>query len=156
MMHRRYQPRLRTRALLLMVGVATMLLVSAHCDPYWSPNSAATLFLGYPAVALGCVAILLAFYRLRLDQRRLLTRVGIYLGKISYGLYIWQMIALVLVIRALDRPLPFAPDWVYSSTFEAVCAFVVTVGLASASYRFLETPFLRLKSRFAVISTRPE
>ena len=68
--------------------------VSAYCDPYWSPNSALTLFFGYPAVTLGCVAILLAFLGLQLNRDSLMTRAGVYLGKISYGLYIWHMVAL--------------------------------------------------------------
>jgi hypothetical protein len=40
------------RAALLAAGVATMLIMSAWCDPYWSPNSALTLFVGYPVVTL--------------------------------------------------------------------------------------------------------
>jgi len=155
MTHRQYRPTIAARAVLLVAGVATMLLVSAHCDPYWSPNSAATLFFGYPAVALGCVAILLAFLGLPLRRDRFLPRAGIYLGKISYGLYVWQMMAIVLVLRGIDRPLPVSGDWVDSATFAALCSFVLTIALAAASYRFLETPFLRLKSRFAVVPSRP-
>ncbi len=150
-----YRPNAATRGGLLLVGLATILTVSAFCDPYWSPNSAATIFFGYPAAALGCMAIVLAFSGLPLNRNRWPIRAGIYLGKISYGLYIWQMMALVLVIQALDRPLPFAPEWIDSSTFTAICAFALTVALAASSYRLLEKPFLRLKSRFAVIPTRP-
>jgi len=155
MMHKQYHPRTHIRLLLLILGVAMMLVVSAFCDPYWSPNSAATLFFGYPAVALACLVILLAFSGLRLRQNRSFTRAGIYLGKISYGLYIWQMMALVLIVKGVDRPLPFVGDWVYSSTFETICAFGLTVAIAAASYRFLEAPFLKLKSRFALIPSRP-
>ena len=156
MRNRQHRPGMPTRALLLALGIATMLTVSAWCDPYWSPNSAATLFFGYPAVALGCVAILLAFHGLPLDPKRFLPGLGIYLGKISYGLYIWQMTAIVLVLKGLNRPLPVTGQWVDSVTFAAFCAFILNVAIAAASYRFLETPFLRLKSRFAVVPSRPE
>jgi peptidoglycan/LPS O-acetylase OafA/YrhL len=42
-----------------------------------------------------------------------------------------------------------------SSTFAALCAFGVTIIISAISYRFLETPFLRMKSRFALIPSRP-
>ncbi|HVN28818.1 MAG TPA: acyltransferase [Candidatus Binataceae bacterium] len=154
--HRKYAPHALVRAALLLAGPGIMLMVSAYCDPYRSPNSALTLFFGYPAVALGCVVILLGFHGMRLNQERFLDRAGIYLGRISYGLYIWQMTAIVLVVRGLDRPLPVSGDWVDSVKFAAACAFVLNIGIAAASYRWVETPFLRLKSRFAVVPSRPE
>jgi peptidoglycan/LPS O-acetylase OafA/YrhL len=155
MIHRQNRLPLAARAMLLAAGIAIILTVSAWCDPFWSPNSAATLFLGYPAVALACIIILLAFHGLALNRDRLLPRAGIYLGKISYGLYIWQMTAIVLVLKGLNRPLPVTGQWVDSVTFAAFCAFILNIAIAAASYRFLETPFLRLKSRFAVVPSRP-
>ena len=151
----RLHRRMVVRAGWLIFGIGTILVVAAFCDPYWSPNSAATLFFGYPAVALGCGAILLAFCGLPMRENRFYIRAGVYLGKISYGLYIWQMIALIVVIKGLARPLPFVGGWIDSSTFVALCAFPLTVAIASVSYRFLETPFLSLKSRFALIPSRP-
>jgi peptidoglycan/LPS O-acetylase OafA/YrhL len=71
-------------------------------------------------------------------------------------LYIWQMTAIVLVLNGLNRPLPVTGGWVDSVTFAAFCAFILNIAIAAASYRFLETPFLRLKSRFAVVPSRPE
>jgi peptidoglycan/LPS O-acetylase OafA/YrhL len=150
-----FRPRALARISLLIFGVATMLVVSAFCDPYWSPNSARTLFFGYPAVTLGCVSILAAFLGRKLNATSLMTRAGVYLGKISYGLYIWHMVALELAVKALARPIPFAGDWVESSAFVAFCALGLTIAISAASYRLLETPFLRLKSRFALIPSRP-
>jgi peptidoglycan/LPS O-acetylase OafA/YrhL len=150
-----FRPRAGLRLPLLLLGLATMLTVSAWCDPFWSPNSTLTIFFGYPAIALGCVPIILAFSGLPLNQDHLLPRAGIYLGRISYGLYIWQMTGLELAIQALNRPLPFAPDWVYSSRFTTMLAFGLTIAMAATSYHLLERPFLRLKTRFAVIPSRP-
>jgi peptidoglycan/LPS O-acetylase OafA/YrhL len=143
------------RLFLLLSGVATMLVVSAFCDPYWSPNSALTLFFGYPAVATGCTAIVAAFLGMELASTTFIARAGIYLGKISYGLYIWHMLALELVIKGLARPFPWAGDWIYSSAVEALCALALTIAISAASYRWLETPFLKMKSHFALIPSRP-
>jgi peptidoglycan/LPS O-acetylase OafA/YrhL len=152
---KRFRPRALARLSLLTMGVATVLMVSAYCDPLRSPNSALTLFFGYPAVTLACAAILAAFLGLKMRMTSLVARAAIYLGKISYGLYIWHMVALEAAVKGLARPIPFAGAWADSSTFIALCAFGLTVVISSASYRLLEMPFLRLKSRFALIPSRP-
>ena len=55
---------------------------------------------------------------------------GSYLGKISYGLYVFH----AAVIRIVPSPLFALP---------------LTIAIAALSYRHLESPFLRLKDRFA-------
>jgi peptidoglycan/LPS O-acetylase OafA/YrhL len=66
-----------------------------------------------------------------------------YLGKISYGLYLLHPIAIVASIRLFA-----GIGWVNDTLFYPTC-FLITIGLSALSYRFLESPFLRLKSRFA-------
>jgi len=74
----------------------------------------------------------------------------VYLGKISYGLYVFHVLGLKvggsLVVR-LRLPLV--------EVCAPVASLLITVLLAGLSYRFLETPFLRLKERFAVVQSRP-
>jgi peptidoglycan/LPS O-acetylase OafA/YrhL len=53
-----------------------------------------------------------------------------YLGKISFGLYVFHAAALELASNAF-------------------VGLVLTIAAAALSYRFLEMPFLRLKQRFA-------
>ena len=69
----------------------------------------------------------------------------VYLGRISYGLYVFHLFALALVIQSsftsvLGVPLGYG--------LRVLFAFMLTVGLAAVSYRFLEQPFLKLKKRF--------
>lgn len=69
------------------------------------------------------------------------------LGTISYGLYMWHMVA-VYGTSALFR----ATRWwhghpvLYCAAYYAL-ALGATVAIASLSYRFFEQPFLRLKDR---------
>jgi peptidoglycan/LPS O-acetylase OafA/YrhL len=62
----------------------------------------------------------------------------VYLGRISYGLYVFHLLALAVMINV---PLGFG--------LRVLCSFLVTVALASVSYTWLEKPFLRLKQRFS-------
>jgi peptidoglycan/LPS O-acetylase OafA/YrhL len=69
-----------------------------------------------------------------------------YIGTISYGIYLYHM-PVPFVYRAIAaRAFPHfhMPD----SVFLVFC-FVVTIALAAFSYRFIETPFLKLKRYFA-------
>jgi peptidoglycan/LPS O-acetylase OafA/YrhL len=38
---------------------------------------------------------------------------------------------------------------------QSVVALALTIALAAASYRWLESPFLRMKERFARVQSRP-
>src|SRR5260370_32114102 len=100
--------------------------------------------LTYPSVAAAC-ALLVAVFLSAPSTKSAITGALGYLGKISYGLYVFHVLALSL-----------AHKWFGSSlAYIAVAAFL-TLGLASASYHFLESPFLRLKARFTRIQSQPE
>ena len=59
-----------------------------------------------------------------------------YLGKISFGLYVFHVAALRIA-------------------GSAVAGLALTVLAAALSYRFLESPFLRWKGRLARVESRP-
>ena len=71
------------------------------------------------------------------------------LGKISYGLYMLHYVGLLLTLSLLH------PSWGWELLAAKAMGFVVTLVLAFASYRWIESPFLRLKSRFAPVLSRP-
>ena len=79
----------------------------------------------------------------------------IYLGKISYGLYVFQFIG----IRVALRPANILAAHTHLSTttvsfFQNGLALVLTFVMAHLSYRYLESFFLRLKERFVTVKTR--
>ena len=68
-----------------------------------------------------------------------------YLGKISYGMYVYHY-ALIFFASRLQDYIPLAPD--QAQLLTALIAFVATLAIASASYALLEKPILSLKDRF--------
>jgi peptidoglycan/LPS O-acetylase OafA/YrhL len=107
--------------------------------------SLAGTLIGYPAVVLACTAILVAFMGL---PARL--PVFQYLGKISYGLYVYHMVSILIT----DRLMPDSSG-VGHAGIRAIVALGITVALSAASYAIVEKPFLNLKRRFTYVQSRP-
>jgi peptidoglycan/LPS O-acetylase OafA/YrhL len=68
-----------------------------------------------------------------------------YLGKISYGIYMYHVLIINLVLTSLNKL--HLMMWVYPAIF------ILVILLSSLSYRFVEGYFLTKKKFFSVIST---
>lgn len=68
-----------------------------------------------------------------------------YLGKISYGLYMFHAVACVFCIRLLERMQLLNDGLLYP------LVIVLTVGMAGISYTYFEERFIRLKVKYAKI-----
>lgn len=82
-----------------------------------------------------------------------------YLGKISYGLYVFHSLLLVLVFRLLGKISMASPlrGHVAASAyreFGVIAALVLDLILAHLSFVYFEGFFLRLKRRFTFVPTR--
>jgi peptidoglycan/LPS O-acetylase OafA/YrhL len=103
--------------------------------------------LGHPFTALASAAVLLSVLG---SQNQLLRNPTLlYLGKISYGLYVLHEFAHFCAIRLVHASTPFMV------VAQSIVGLTLTILLAAASYRWLESPFLRLKERFAHVQSRP-
>jgi peptidoglycan/LPS O-acetylase OafA/YrhL len=79
----------------------------------------------------------------------------VYLGKVSYGLYVFHVLGLRIALRPatlLVRHLAL-PHWAVQ-TFQDLLGLAVTFVMAHLSYRYFEAFFLRFKERFAFVKTR--
>jgi peptidoglycan/LPS O-acetylase OafA/YrhL len=72
-----------------------------------------------------------------------------YLGKISYGLYMFHVPCLWIVGEIVPRVLKTCVPLVIG-----LAGLLGTIAVASISYRYLETPFLRMKERFEIVKSR--
>jgi peptidoglycan/LPS O-acetylase OafA/YrhL len=117
-----------------------------------APRSVAPVLgtiIGRPLVALGAAGILIGFIGISNHFKALANPVLTYLGKISYGLYVYHMAGLLV-----SRP------WFRTNTALGYIAYasvglLITVIVSIISYHWLESPFLRLKDRYAIVLSRP-
>jgi peptidoglycan/LPS O-acetylase OafA/YrhL len=134
------------RRLLLAAGLTGWIAASMWLIDQPGPVDMRSV-LGRLVISLGAVLILYSC----LGSRSRLVRSDwvVRLGKVSYGLYMLHFIALLLVIDLLH------PSWGWKLLATKALALALTVVLAWASYRWIESPFLRLKDRFATVLSRP-
>jgi peptidoglycan/LPS O-acetylase OafA/YrhL len=101
--------------------------------------------VGYNALVAGAIAIMVAFIGMPLRSATLQ-----YLGKISYGLYVYHL-GCILV---MDKVFIMDPG-VLHAVLRVFVAFAFTVAVSAVSYAIIEKPFLNLKRRFTFIESRP-
>ena len=138
------------RISLFVCGLGALYLAQARFHAKLGPTPAefSQAAAGYLFVNAGCAILFFAFLgatELR-NARPLL-----YLGRVSYGLYVFHFAMLNLCDKGLRRlPQTLVPF----ALVKAVAALALTVLCASLSWRFFESPILRFKNRFEVIRTR--
>jgi peptidoglycan/LPS O-acetylase OafA/YrhL len=155
----RMNPRPALRVALVLAGVASWMFAAHYCSLPLQV-SALKVSIGYPAVALGSGAFLIAMLGAEsFGTGSAMARCLTYLGKISYGLYVYSPVAKTFAYVVLYRAfIPkfaeagYAP-WTPWAAF-VLFAFVLNVAMAAVSYRLLEAPFLRLKERFTRVPSR--
>ena len=122
-----------TRLALSFGGLAVWLLSIRFHDRLIYPDIAY-----FPLVVFGSCLILLGVLGSNLRFPIL-----VYLGRISYGLYVFHAAALALASLV----------FVNYSLLHALAGLVITLMMGSVSYAVLEQPFLRLKKRFTYVTS---
>jgi len=139
--------------ILLLAGVFALFLVTVLPNVnkiQWH------LMLTYPLIGIGTSLILIAVMQGNLGPLSSVFKNKIlgYLGKISYGLYVFHFVGLELSYKIIDTFISQERLLFYPTT-GLLLGLVITVTIAMVSYQFLERPFLRLKERFTFIKSRP-
>ena len=118
--------------------MATALAAFVVCG--YAPQEGPWVLLTYPAATLASGVLVVAALACESPWRW-----TVYLGRISYGLYVFHLLALSLAWNYLAAPGPA----LMPMALQFSAALALTVVFAAVSYRWLETPFLRLKVRFS-------
>ncbi|MGA2351002.1 MAG: acyltransferase [Terracidiphilus sp.] len=116
------------------------------------------LIFGWALAALGCIMLLTAFLGV---SPKLLPGWAIYLGRISFGLYVYHLFAVDLMNRLIIQEVVSLDNPVVNSfkglifILNFVFTLALTILMAALSYRYFETPFLKMKKRHAIIDSQP-
>lgn len=132
------------RKVLWMIGLALPVLVFRFSGMGLDGHSDWRIAVQPPLIVLSSVLILVATLRPNEDRPGLLARpTFVWLGVISYGLYVYHrpVLRLVAILFASNH-------WGVPILYYAMLCLALTVLVASVSYAVLERPFLRWKSRF--------
>jgi peptidoglycan/LPS O-acetylase OafA/YrhL len=123
-----------------LVVTSTLLLVIApilvgYLRPASAPSPIAGFFMPtIEAVAIALTLLVVVAGKRDLPFRLLNSRVAVYVGKLSYSLYIWQQLFLISHVKVSIFSLSWRLMAVYLTAF--------------CSFRFVEQPFIKLRSRF--------
>lgn len=104
--------------------------------------------IGYSVIALGAVLLVVGAQAPGVERSPLAWRPMRYLGKISYGFYVYHVLAIDV---ALGRG-----HWLGVTDQAAVpLALALNISMAALSYAIFEKPFLRWNPKFEVVAARP-
>jgi peptidoglycan/LPS O-acetylase OafA/YrhL len=103
-----------------------------------------------PYFYVGLIAILLLDYNFNPTFPHILKTNSIfhYFGKISYGIYLYSNILVLITIKAV-KLIGITSPYLFFSLI-----IILSVGIPIISYELFEKPFLKFKSRFEVVKTR--
>lgn len=138
---------------IVMQGVAIGLWFIAcyvfHVKQAGPSTSGISLVTGYAIAAIGCILMIVGFLGL---PAKFLPAWLVWLGKISYGLYVYHLLAISLFSYL---PASFASKGAIGFMLRLSGKMALTILLAALSYQFFESRFLRLKRHFEVVKSRP-
>lgn len=142
--------RLTYRLALFLAALIFWLIASFHfkIKEFGYASSPLQLMAGYSLAAAGCGILLLSV--LGSSAKRIPVSV-IYLGRISYGLYVYHFLGLGAAEWIGNRYLTFR----HHNSFDTLLGLFFTVLLAALSYRYFETPFLKAKNKLEYVRTLP-
>jgi peptidoglycan/LPS O-acetylase OafA/YrhL len=137
------------------IALASVMLIvfAGYCSPREEGVAMFWFTLAYPAAAVGCAGVVLA--ALGIGNHRgawLLNPALKYLGRISYGLYVFHATMLILALKMLRG---LEPHPAMHTAAVGALTLAMTISVAASSYRWFEKPFLRLKNRFQRVRSMP-
>ncbi len=109
------------------------------------------LVLSYTLVGISTSMVLYSVLHSKYLKFIFSKEIFVFLGKRSYGLYLYHLlgngVADYMTARISVLPSNSLVSFIYSLSFTVIVSII--------SYKFIETPFLKLKKKFEVINSRP-
>lgn len=142
------------RANILFILGSTLFLFSYKTAQIFIPSDEITFLIGLPSLCLIFSSFIL--YSLSLDSKHIFRNILnlkplTFIGKISYGVYIYHWLVIVGLSQNQNT---FFDTHNFSQGIFPFTALVllITIGIASISFYYLERPILNLKNKYAPYS----
>ncbi len=152
------QSNIFTRLLMIVLGVGCWLIASIVCEINADAPHLATLGQSVSGWILILIGVMLMFFSLLGISSKYLPNPLIYLGRISFGMYVVHITIYWMIYRIFKDELVLVSDKMglanWKNELGLVLAFMITVSFATLSYHFFEKPFLKLKNRFTLVPSR--
>ena len=153
LLHHRHSLRLgRVHRIVMLTAALLLLLVAArplHFLFSVPPEKPFPILAGYLLIDAACILLLLGILDARVPGWAHPLQ---YLGKISYGMYVYHFTIWIGLTAAATRILHLRLGVILPELYLIVLAS--TIAISACSYRYFEKPFLRLKERFAFVPSR--
>lgn len=141
----KYYQKLLSNAILLGALLIVVLLI------YFTPNIIQdAIFLVYS------VLFLIIILNVSLNKNcffKLENKLFIFLGNLSYGIYMYHMIVIALLVGTLKHFGIIVNNSIFSQLIIYGISILATIFISWLSYTFFEKPFLKLKHKFTVIES---
>ena len=98
--------------------------------------------------ALSCFVFLVAILHSKRAQRFLENKILVFLGKISYSLYLVHVVVINMIYVFAERYIS-GPHAALNFTLIAMIVIAVVVGVSAAMHYWVELPFMRIGKRIA-------
>lgn len=146
------------RAILFLAGIICWLIALMVCEVTADAPHLTTIAQSIGGWLLVLAGVILLFLSLYGAPAKFMPSWLAYLGRISYGMYVFHITIYWIVYIIFKTELAVfserigLPGWKNGIGF--IIAFIATVLVAALSYRFFEKPFLKLKTRFTLVPSR--
>jgi peptidoglycan/LPS O-acetylase OafA/YrhL len=135
------------RFLVCLAGISLGVLATR----YFNFSGSGALIL-YPMAAIGSLLIIWSTISPRSADVKRYSPLLIYLGRISYGLYVFHILGIELANLAAEQLNLKALTYL---GWKFAVGLSITIILSVISYNLLEKPFLKLKKKFTFVASRP-
>ncbi len=155
-----WQPKwsLLPRIVLFLIGYASWLVASMVCEINADSPHMATMTQSITGWLLILVGVICFFMSLYGTAARFMPKILVYLGRISYGLYVCHISMYWIVFSIFKNELTEWSGLIGMSEWKneigILIALIAALSFATLSYHFFEQPFLKLKKRFTLIQSR--